>query len=60
MSEIITIGESMVMMVADQSESLQFVTNYSRKIAGAESNVAIGFADGYPTRRQLAEYLTNF
>ena len=44
MSDIITIGESMVMMVADQSESLQFVTNYSRKIAGAESNVAIGLA----------------
>jgi 2-dehydro-3-deoxygluconokinase len=34
----------MVMMVADQSDSLQFVTNYSRKIAGAESNVAIGLA----------------
>jgi len=44
MSEVITIGESMVMMVADQSDSLQFVTNYSRKIAGAESNVAIGLA----------------
>ena len=44
MSDIITIGESMVMMVADQSESLQFVTNYSRKIAGAEANVAIGLA----------------
>ncbi|XER15577.1 2-dehydro-3-deoxygluconokinase [Sporomusa aerivorans] len=34
----------MVMMVADQSDSLQFVTSYSRKIAGAESNVAIGLA----------------
>ena len=44
MPNIITIGESMVMMVADQSDSLQFVTNYSRKIAGAESNVAIGLA----------------
>lgn len=44
MPDIITIGESMVMMVADQSDSLQFVTNYSRKIAGAESNVAIGLA----------------
>jgi len=30
--------------VADQSDSLQFVTNYMRKIAGAESNVAIGLA----------------
>ena len=44
MPQIITIGESMVMMVADQSDSLQFVTSYTRKIAGAESNVAIGLA----------------
>lgn len=44
MPEVITIGESMVMMVADQSDSLQFVTNYSRKIAGADSNVAIGLS----------------
>lgn len=44
MPDIITIGESMVMMVADQSDSIQFVTSYSRKIAGAESNVAIGLA----------------
>ena len=44
MPQIITLGESMVMMVADQSDSLQFVTSYSRKIAGAESNVAIGLA----------------
>lgn len=44
MLEVITIGESMVMMVPDQSDSLQFVTSYSRRIAGAESNVAIGLA----------------
>jgi 2-dehydro-3-deoxygluconokinase len=44
MPDIITVGESMVMMVADQSDSLQFVTSYTRKIAGAESNVAIGLA----------------
>lgn len=44
MPDVITIGESMVMMVADQSDSLQFVTSYSRRIAGAESNVAIGLA----------------
>lgn len=44
MSKIITIGESMVMMVADQRDALQFVTSYSRKLAGAESNVAIGLA----------------
>jgi 2-dehydro-3-deoxygluconokinase len=44
MPEIITIGESMVMMVAEQSDPLQFVTSFTRKIAGAESNVAIGLA----------------
>ncbi|MDU4961095.1 MAG: sugar kinase [Sporomusaceae bacterium] len=44
MPDIITLGESMVMMVADQTDSLQFVTNYTRKIAGAESNVAIGLS----------------
>ena len=44
MPQILTLGESMVMMVADQSDSLQFVTSYTRKIAGAESNVAIGLA----------------
>lgn len=44
MPEVITIGESLVMMVADQSDSLQFVSSYTRKIAGAESNVAIGLA----------------
>lgn len=42
--QVVTLGESMVMMVADQSDSLQFVTSYTRKIAGAESNVAIGLA----------------
>lgn len=44
MPNVITIGESMIMMVADQTDSLQFVTNYTRKIAGAESNVAIALA----------------
>lgn len=44
MPQVITIGESMIMMVADQTDSLQFVTNYTRKLAGAESNVAIALA----------------
>lgn len=44
MPQILTLGESMVMLVADQNDSLQFVTSYTRKIAGAESNVAIGLA----------------
>lgn len=44
MPEIITIGESMVMMIASQGEPLEFVANFSRHVAGAESNVAIGLA----------------
>ena len=49
MPDIITIGESMVMMVADQSGPLQFAGTYTRRLAGAESNVAIGLARlGHP------------
>lgn len=44
MPEVITIGESMVLMIADQSGPLEFVTSFTRKIAGAESNVAIGLS----------------
>jgi len=44
MPEIITIGESMVMMIADQGDPLEFVSSFSRHVAGAESNVAIGLA----------------
>lgn len=44
MPEVITIGESMVLMIADQGGPLEFVTSFTRKIAGAESNVAIGLS----------------
>lgn len=44
MPEIITIGESMVMLIANQGEPLEFVSSFSRYVAGAESNVAIGLA----------------
>lgn len=44
MSEVITIGESMVMLIANQEEPLEFVSDFSRHLAGAESNVAIGLA----------------
>lgn len=44
MPEVITIGESMVMLIAEQKESLEFVTSFSRHLAGAESNVAIGLS----------------
>lgn len=44
MPEIITIGESMVLMIADQSGPLESITSFNRKVAGAESNVAIGLS----------------
>jgi 2-dehydro-3-deoxygluconokinase len=44
MPAVITIGESMALMIAEQSGPLEFVTNFARKIAGAESNVAIGLS----------------
>lgn len=44
MPEVITIGESMALLIADQIGPLEFVTSFTRKVAGAESNVAIGLA----------------
>ena len=44
MPEVITIGESMVMFIANQGDPLEFVSDFSRHLAGAESNVAIGLA----------------
>ncbi len=42
MSEIITIGEPMVMFLADTKEHLSSVEHFTRLIAGAELNVAMG------------------
>lgn len=42
MSEVITIGEPMVMFVADQKGELSKVQHFTRYIAGAEVNVAVG------------------
>jgi 2-dehydro-3-deoxygluconokinase len=42
MSEIITIGEPMVMFLADTKEHLSNVEHFKRLIAGAELNVAMG------------------
>ncbi|MDG5855557.1 sugar kinase [Clostridium beijerinckii] len=42
MSEIITIGEPMVMFLADTKEHLSNVEHFTRLIAGAELNVAMG------------------
>ncbi|GAC1317488.1 MAG: sugar kinase [Chloroflexota bacterium] len=44
MLDVVTIGESMVLLVAEQSGPLSEATTFRRHIAGAESNVAIGLA----------------
>jgi 2-dehydro-3-deoxygluconokinase len=44
MPAVITIGESMILMIAEQSGPVEFVTSFTRKLAGAESNVAIGLS----------------
>lgn len=44
MPEVITLGETMVLFSPMQSGPLRYVHNYQKRIAGAESNVAIGIA----------------
>ena len=40
--DVVTVGESMVLFVAEQAGPLREATTFRRHIAGAESNVAIG------------------
>lgn len=42
MTDVVTIGESMVLFQPLQGESLRYAPLFTRSIAGAESNVAIG------------------
>ncbi len=42
MSEVVTFGETMVMFSPEQSGPLRYVQSFQKKIAGSESNVAIG------------------
>jgi 2-dehydro-3-deoxygluconokinase len=42
--DLVTLGETMVLLLADQSGPLREATTFRRYIAGAESNVAIGLA----------------
>jgi 2-dehydro-3-deoxygluconokinase len=44
MSKIITIGEPMALFVAEQSGSLEEVTQFARFVAGAEVNFSIGMS----------------
>jgi 2-dehydro-3-deoxygluconokinase len=40
--DVVTLGESMVLLLAEQSGPMREATTFSRHIAGAESNVAAG------------------
>lgn len=40
--DVVTIGETMVLMTPEGSPLMRYATNYSRKFGGAETNVAIG------------------
>lgn len=44
MCDVVTIGETMVMFSPAQSGPLRYVHNFQKRMAGAESNVAIGLA----------------
>lgn len=44
MSDVITIGETMVSFIPSEHGALRYVTDFKKKIAGAESNLAIGLS----------------
>lgn len=44
MFDVITIGETMILMEPDEDGPLKYVTTFKKKFGGAESNVAIGLA----------------
>lgn len=68
MCEVLTIGEPMVMFLADTKEPLSKVNHFTKMIAGAELNVAIGLqrlghSVSYATQignDPLGEYIINF
>ncbi len=44
MLDVVTLGETMVVMDPDETGSLKYVYKFNKKLAGAESNVAIGLS----------------
>ncbi|NMA23086.1 MAG: sugar kinase [Spirochaetales bacterium] len=44
MHEVVTIGESLVALIPDSHTKLRYVNTFSKVVAGAESNVAVGLA----------------
>ena len=45
MSDVVTIGESLVALIPDSHTKLRYVQNFTKTVAGAESNVAVGLAN---------------
>ncbi|NGM85028.1 sugar kinase [Paenibacillus sp. 7124] len=44
LKDVVTFGEAMVMFVADKPGALKDIDKFSRRLAGAEVNTAVGFA----------------
>lgn len=44
MLDVVTIGETMVAFMPDEKERIRYAKTFSKKVAGAESNVAVGLA----------------
>lgn len=44
MSDVVTIGESLVALIPDSHTKLRYVQNFTKTVAGAESNVAVGLS----------------
>lgn len=44
MLDVVTLGETMVVMDPDETGSLKYIYRFNKKLAGAESNVAIGLS----------------
>ncbi|WP_029048651.1 sugar kinase [Cupriavidus sp. amp6] len=42
--DVVTLGEAMLMLVADQAGALEHVESFRKRTAGAETNVAIGLS----------------
>lgn len=50
MTEVITIGEPMIVLIAEQIGTLKNVTSFSKSVAGAELNTSVGLTRlGHPT-----------
>ncbi|HHX60455.1 MAG TPA: sugar kinase [Epulopiscium sp.] len=68
MSEVMLIGEPIVILTANELGNIQEVTNFTRSIAGAEINVAIGLTNlnhpvSYVTKLggdPFGQYIENF